>query len=250
VNKGTDRPSIREEAAVLHYLTLRRMPAGVDILVASCRPRQSVHVVVTLQETFSRGPMLAGGRLSLGAATRETSVTIASTHLSIIILSPMCASFSSHAKAMKARLRGVLIQSRGLAVTRQLLDGSVDGVRSSSAFRKRIKEPKEPVVFSGIQPTGVPHLGNYLGALRPWVELQNSRKENYRCLYCVVDLHALTIPQNAEHLAQWRKESFASLLAIGLKPDQSVIFMQSDVRLLSVKLGVTDGSRSFKHIRS
>jgi hypothetical protein len=71
VNKGTDRPSIREEAAALHYLTLKRMPAGVDILVASCRPRQSVHVVVTLQETFSRGPMLAGGRLGLGAATRE-----------------------------------------------------------------------------------------------------------------------------------------------------------------------------------
>jgi tryptophanyl-tRNA synthetase len=161
----------------------------------------------------------------------------------------MRASVSSHAKAMKARWRGALIQSRGLAVTRRLLDGSLDGARSSSAFRK-IKEPKEPVVFSGIQPTGIPHLGNYLGALRSWVELQNSKKKNYRCLYCVVDLHALTIPQNAEHLAQWRKESFASLLAIGLKPDQSVIFIQSDVRLLSVKLGVTDCSRSFKHIRS
>ena len=177
-------------------------------------------------------------------------VAVASADSNTIILSPMRASFSSHAKAMKARWRGALIQSRGLAVTRRLLDGSVDGARSSSAFRKRIKEPKEPVVFSGIQPTGVPHLGNYLGALRPWVELQNSRKENYRCLYCVVDLHALTTPQNAEHLAQWRKESFASLLAIGLKPDQSVIFMQSDVRLPSVKLGVTDGSRSFKHIRN
>jgi hypothetical protein len=154
----------------------------------------------------------------------------------------MRVSFSSHAKAMKARLRGVLIQSRGLAVTRQLLDGTIDGARSPPAFRPKTKEPREPVVFSGIQPTGIPHLGNYLGALRPWVELQNSRKETNRCLYCVVDLHALTLPQNAGHLAQWRKESFASLLAIGLKPDQSVIFMQSDVRLLSVMLGVTDCS--------
>ena len=183
----------------------------------------------------------------------KTFVAVASVDLSTIILSPMRASVFSHAKAMKARWRGALIQRRGLAITRPLLDRSVDGAPSSSAFRKGIKEPKEPkepVVFSGIQPTGIPHLGNYLGALRPWVQLQNSRKEKYRCLYCVVDLHALTTPQNAEHLAQWRKESFASLLAIGLKPDQSVIFMQSDVRLLSVKLGVTDCSRSFKHIRS
>jgi hypothetical protein len=222
------------------------MLAEIDILVASCRPKQSVHVMVTL---INRD-RLARGRLILGAATRENFRNHCVCHLSTTILSPMRASVSSHAKAMKARWRGALIQTRRLAVTRQLLDGSVDGAPSSSAFRKRIKEPKEPVVFSGIQPTGIPHLGNYLGALRPWVQLQNSRKENYRCLYCVVDLHALTIPQNAEHLAQWRKESFASLLAIGLKPDQSVIFMQSDVRLLSVKWGVTDCSRSFKHIRS
>jgi tRNA synthetases class I (W and Y) len=220
------------------------MPAGVDILVANCRlkVRELLH---TKQRYASRG---AG--LVLARRHAKTFLTFASINLSTTILSPMRASFSSHARAMKARWRGALIQSRGLAVTRQLLDGSVDGARSSSAFRKRIKEPKEPVVFSGIQPTGIPHLGNYLGALRPWVELQNSRKENNRCLYCVVDLHALTIPQNAEHLAQWRKESFASLLAIGLKPDQSVIFMQSDVRLLSVKLDVTDSSRRFKHIRS
>jgi tryptophanyl-tRNA synthetase len=52
----------------------------------------------------------------------------------------------------------------------------------------------------------------------------------------VVDLHALTLLQNADRLAQWRKESFASLLAVGLDPDRSVIFMQSDVSLLCTSL--------------
>ena len=94
---------------------------------------------------------------------------------------------------------------------------------------------REPVVFSGIQPTGIPHLGNYLGALRPWVELQNGRKEINGCLFCVVDLHALTTSKNAEHLAQWRKESYASLMAVGLDPEKSLIFMQSDVSLPSTR---------------
>lgn len=85
------------------------------------------------------------------------------------------------------------------------------------------------IVFSGIQPTGVPHLGNYLGALRPWVELQWQSGKRDRCNFCVVDLHALTVRQDAELLSRWRLESFASLLAVGLRPDKSTIFFQSDV---------------------
>jgi tryptophanyl-tRNA synthetase len=125
-----------------------------------------------------------------------------------------------HEKAMKACWGGALAQRRLLSKL------------ASGGTRKSL----EPVIFSGIQPTGIPHLGNYLGALRPWVELQNGRKDRHRCLFCVVDLHALTILQNAERLAQWRKESFASLLAVGLDPERSVIFMQSDVSLSSTSL--------------
>jgi tryptophanyl-tRNA synthetase len=127
---------------------------------------------------------------------------------------------------MKGWWRGCLIQRRGL--TSLVVGGHGEVVQSR--FSKT-----EPIVFSGIQPTGIPHLGNYLGALRPWVELQNARKDIRRCLFCVVDFHALTVPQNAEHLAQWRKESFASLLAVGLDPRKSVIFMQSDVSLPPIR---------------
>jgi tryptophanyl-tRNA synthetase len=136
---------------------------------------------------------------------------------------------SYRGKAMKAWWRGALIQRRGLS--RLPADGN--GERAKLRLSPKGQGPR---VFSGIQPTGIPHLGNYLGALRPWVELQNGRIDHHRCLFCVVDLHALTIPQDAEHLAQWRKESFASLLAVGLDPQKSVIFMQSDVSLPSTRL--------------
>jgi tryptophanyl-tRNA synthetase len=92
-------------------------------------------------------------------------------------------------------------------------------------------------VFSGIQPTGVPHLGNYLGALREWVRLQNDATEGTKLFYSIVDLHALTVPQNTHQLKKWRKESFATLLAVGLSPDRSTIFYQSAVRGVSLKSG-------------
>src|SRR5699024_10513894 len=85
------------------------------------------------------------------------------------------------------------------------------------------------VVFSGIQPTGVPHLGNYLGAVREWVRLQNASASGTRLLFSIVDLHALTIPQNAYRLRKSRNEMFAILLAAGLDPKKSAIFYQSAV---------------------
>jgi tryptophanyl-tRNA synthetase len=86
------------------------------------------------------------------------------------------------------------------------------------------------VIFSGIQPTGVPHLGNYLGALREWVKLQDESSPQDRCFFSIVDFHAITAPQEPEQLLQWRKEMYASLLAIGLDPRKSTIFCQSHVR--------------------
>lgn len=95
---------------------------------------------------------------------------------------------------------------------------------------------QEPVIFSGIQPTGVPHLGNYLGALRQWVKLQDDAQPGTKLLFSIVDLHALTVPQDASQLRKWRAEAFATLLAVGLDPKRSTIFYQSAVR---VSLSIT-----------
>lgn len=85
------------------------------------------------------------------------------------------------------------------------------------------------VIFSGIQPTGVPHLGNYLGALQQWVQLQNEPSPNTRLFYCVVDLHAITLSQDPQRLRRWRRETLAALLAVGLDPDRCTVFFQSSV---------------------
>ncbi len=80
-------------------------------------------------------------------------------------------------------------------------------------------------VFSGVQPTGNLHLGNYLGALKNFVSLQKSMN----CIYCVVDLHAITSFQNPKELKKNTLETLASFLASGLNPDKSIIFNQSSV---------------------
>ena len=85
------------------------------------------------------------------------------------------------------------------------------------------------VILSGIQPTGVPHLGNYLGALQQWVRLQDDAQPDTTLIYSLVDLHAITLRQDPKQLRQWKKESLAMLLAVGLDPKRSIIFHQSDV---------------------
>ena len=87
----------------------------------------------------------------------------------------------------------------------------------------------ETIIFSGIQPTGVPHLGNYLGALQQWVKLQDQSAPNTKLLFSIVDLHALTIPKDRARLRRWRIETLATLLAVGLDPKKCTIFFQSDV---------------------
>jgi len=80
-------------------------------------------------------------------------------------------------------------------------------------------------IFSGIQPSGVPTLGNYLGALRNWVTLQR----DHECIYCVVDLHAITVFQDPAGLAAATREMTASLLACGVDPKAHILFNQSAV---------------------
>lgn len=80
-------------------------------------------------------------------------------------------------------------------------------------------------VFSGMQPTGEAHLGNYLGALRQWVELQ----EEADCIFCIVDYHAITVAYDPASLAERTFDMAVSFLAAGLDPDRCTIFVQSDV---------------------
>lgn len=80
-------------------------------------------------------------------------------------------------------------------------------------------------ILSGVQPTGNLHLGNYLGALRNWVRLQ----AEYECFYCLVDLHAITVQQDAAALRASTRDGAAMLLAMGVDPSKSVLFVQSNV---------------------
>ncbi|HEV2264202.1 MAG TPA: tryptophan--tRNA ligase [Stellaceae bacterium] len=80
-------------------------------------------------------------------------------------------------------------------------------------------------IFSGVQPTGNLHLGNYLGAIRNWVQLQ----KDFDCIFCIVDLHALTLPQDPKELRAQTREVTAAYIAAGIDPDHCVIFNQSTV---------------------
>ncbi|KAL1947180.1 hypothetical protein VTO73DRAFT_14141 [Trametes versicolor] len=84
------------------------------------------------------------------------------------------------------------------------------------------------VVFSGIQPTGTPHLGNLLGALLNWVKLQRDAAPEDQLIYSIVGWHALTLPQDPKALSAARREMLAVLLAVGLDPKRSIIFHQDE----------------------
>ncbi len=82
-----------------------------------------------------------------------------------------------------------------------------------------------PLVFSGVQPTGNLHLGNYLGAIARFVAMQ----ESHECIYCVVDLHAITVWQDPKELAHNTREVAAAFVAAGIDPKKNIVFNQSQV---------------------
>ncbi|WP_440937446.1 tryptophan--tRNA ligase [Candidatus Pelagibacter sp.] len=82
-------------------------------------------------------------------------------------------------------------------------------------------------IFSGVQPTGNLHLGNYLGAIKNFVELGND--QNNHCIYCVVDLHAITVKQDPKLLTENIRETVATFVASGIDPEKNIIFNQSRV---------------------
>ena len=85
----------------------------------------------------------------------------------------------------------------------------------------------EKKIFSGVQPTGNLHLGNYLGAIKNFVELNNDNKN--KCIFCVVDLHAITVNQDPKLLRNNIRETVATFIACGIDPNKSIIFNQSQV---------------------
>lgn len=84
---------------------------------------------------------------------------------------------------------------------------------------------QKPIVFSGAQPSGTLTIGNYMGALRQWVKMQ----DDYDCIYCIVDLHAITVRQDAQTLSKRTLDILALYLACGIDPQKSTIFVQSHV---------------------
>lgn len=84
---------------------------------------------------------------------------------------------------------------------------------------------RKQMIFSGIQPTGVPTLGNYIGALRNWTTLQ----DEYDCIYCIVDEHSLTVRQDPAALRKQILNSYALILACGIDPKKSIAYIQSHV---------------------
>ena len=89
-----------------------------------------------------------------------------------------------------------------------------------------MEEGKKKLIFSGIQPTGTFTLGNYIGAIRNWGPLQ----DEYRCVYSVVDMHAITVRQDPAKLRQNTLQAYALLLACGIDLEKSILFIQSHVR--------------------
>jgi len=112
-------------------------------------------------------------------------------------------------------------------------------------------ERMKDLVFSGVQPTSDLHIGNYIGALKQWVDMQHA----HQCLFCIVDLHAITLPQDAKALRQNILDVAAAYLAAGIDPKRSHIYIQSEVPEHSelawvlgtiTKLGELDRMTQFK----
>lgn len=96
---------------------------------------------------------------------------------------------------------------------------------TDSSTTQAAEKPKYARVFSGVQPTANIHLGNYLGAIKRFVDLQHEMQS----LFCVVDLHAITVPQDPKKLVAQTREVAAAYLAAGIDPKKSIIFVQSAV---------------------
>ncbi|XP_071956602.1 tryptophan--tRNA ligase, mitochondrial-like isoform X1 [Antedon mediterranea] len=100
-------------------------------------------------------------------------------------------------------------------------------VQVSKSIQRRLSTPISMRIFSGIQPTGVPHIGNYLGAIKQWKDLQEQHRH---VMYSIVDLHSIALPQDPKQLKTSILTTTAILLACGIDPERSILFQQSAVK--------------------
>ncbi|KAA1475812.1 tryptophanyl-tRNA synthetase [Dentipellis sp. KUC8613] len=127
--------------------------------------------------------------------------------------------------AWNAPQRSNVTFSRVPSTLRRLHDTSKCNAEAADTPTRRHK-----VIFSGIQPTGIPHLGNYFGALANWVKLQRNAAPEDELLFSVVGWHALTLPQDPKALQQARMDMMALLLAVGIDPKRSTVFHQDHIQ--------------------
>ncbi|RKF62218.1 Tryptophan--tRNA ligase, mitochondrial [Golovinomyces cichoracearum] len=104
------------------------------------------------------------------------------------------------------------------------------------------------IIFSAIQPTGIPHLGNFLGAMTSWVRLQKEEEFNTRLIFSVADLHALTTSQNPEVLKENRMQTLASMIAVGLDDERCTIFMQSEFGVVTELMWILSCTASMGYL--
>jgi tryptophanyl-tRNA synthetase len=168
-------------------------------------------------------PGCAWSTWAAGSALRHNDEAVPRSHLSLVA-QPVFSQTSMFSLHRRRALQRVL-SSRAYVcpLCKRNSSSAANNVTNAKAIR-----PKR-IIFSGIQPTGIPHLGNYLGALREWVKLQDDAASTDQLFFSIVDLHAITVKQDPERLLQSKKEMFMSLLAIGLDPKKSSIFEQSKV---------------------
>ncbi len=88
------------------------------------------------------------------------------------------------------------------------------------------EEIKKPVIYSAMQPSGVPSLGNYLGALKNWKNLQ----QDYDCIFAIANMHAITVRQNPTELRKKTRDLITLFMAIGISPEDNILYIQSDVK--------------------
>mmetsp|Transcript_16343 Transcript_16343/g.35499 ORF Transcript_16343/g.35499 Transcript_16343/m.35499 type:complete len:446 (-) Transcript_16343:45-1382(-) len=160
---------------------------------------------------------------------------------SITALRPMAA-FSRPAVRVGGRASYTIIPTAGRAAPTVFMSTETapndNVVLESSPASETKKKIRTRRILSGVQPTGSLHLGNYLGAIRQWVEFQNNSMEPYEedgieyrteNFFCVVDLHAITMPQDPKELQESTLASAALYLAAGIDPEKSKVFVQSHV---------------------
>ena len=118
----------------------------------------------------------------------------------------------------------IIINNCGFAAYPYIFGGI--GIMEGIENKEQIQQPeRKKLIFSGIQPTGVFTLGNYLGAVKNWGPLQ----EDYDCIYSIVNMHAITLRQDPAELRRRTVESYALAMACGIDPQKSILFIQSHV---------------------